>query len=137
MIDNPEPKIIIAGSGMVTGGRVLSYLKIYIGKQETTILLAGYQAEGTRGRNLLEGADEIKFFGKYYPVKARVESLKGLSGHADQQELVDWLSNIRETPEQIFLVHGEPHSSDLLRVKIKDQYGWDVHLPELFEIEEF
>jgi metallo-beta-lactamase family protein len=136
IIDTPGPKVIIAGSGMVTGGRVLTYLQQNVGKPETTILLAGYQAEGTRGRQLLEGAEEIKFFGKFYPVKARVEILEGLSGHADQHELIDWVSEISKPPAGIFLVHGEPHSADMLRVKLAGRYGWNAEIPELFEIRE-
>ncbi|TVQ67248.1 MAG: MBL fold metallo-hydrolase [Balneolaceae bacterium] len=134
IIDDPQPKIIIAGSGMITGGRVLSYLKIYLGRPETTVLLAGFQAEGTRGRSLLEGASELKFFGKYYPVKARIELLGGLSGHADQNGLLDWVSGIEKAPEQLFLVHGEPDASDALRVKLKDRFGWNARIPELYEI---
>lgn len=136
IIDTPGPKVIIAGSGMVTGGRVLTYLQQKIGKEETTVLLAGYQAEGTRGRQLLDGAGEIKFYGKYYPVKARVDILEGLSAHADQTELLDWLSEIKNAPEQLFLIHGEPQSLDMLRVKLKDTLHWDARIPELFEIVE-
>lgn len=121
---------------MITGGRVLSYLKIYLSRPETNILLAGYQAEGTRGRALLEGASELKFFGKYYPVKAKVDMLEGLSGHADQQELLDWVTDLQVQPEQIFLIHGEPNSADALRVKLKDRFGWNSEIPELFEIRE-
>lgn len=136
IIDDPQPKIVIAGSGMVTGGRVLSYLKIYLSRPETTILLAGYQAEGTRGRSLLEGASELKFYGKYYQVKAKVEMLEGLSGHADQKELLDWVSDLKDQPDQIFLIHGESNSADALRVKLKDRFGWNSEIPELFEIRE-
>ena len=136
IIDDPQPKIVIAGSGMITGGRVLSYLKIYLSRPETTVLLAGYQAEGTRGRSLLDGATELKFFGKYHPVKARIENLNGLSGHADQAELIDWVSGLQKPPKQTFLIHGEPNSADALRVKLKDQLGWDAAIPELFEIVE-
>ena len=134
IIDNPQPKVIIAGSGMVTGGRVLTYLQQYIGRPETTVMLAGYQAEGTRGRHLLEGASELKFYGKYYPVEARIEYLQGLSGHADQTELIDWLSKIQTAPERIYIIHGEPQASDMLRVKLKDIYGWKATVPDLFEI---
>lgn len=135
IIDDPQSKIIIAGSGMVTGGRVLTYLEHYIDRTETTVLLAGYQAEGTRGRHLLDGLKEIKFYGKYFPVKARIEYLEGLSGHADQSELLKWISDISESPENVYLVHGEPQALDMLRVKIKDRYGWNVHIPDLFEID--
>jgi metallo-beta-lactamase family protein len=135
-IDNPQPKVVIAGSGMVTGGRVLTYLKQMIDKENTTVLLVGYQAEGTRGRQLLEGAYELKFFGKYYPVKAEVHHIESLSAHADQQGLLDWTSNIKNIPEETFLIHGEPTAQDAMRVKLRDSYGWKVTIPKLYEIRE-
>lgn len=136
MIDDPQPKIVIAGSGMVTGGRVLSYLKIYLGRPETTVLLAGYQAEGTRGRDLLNGVSELKFFGKHYSVKARVELLEGLSGHADQNELLEWVSSLKKAPEHLFLVHGEPEATRALRSALKERLGWEAKIPQLFDIVE-
>lgn len=135
-IDDPRPKIVIAGSGMVTGGRVLTYLKQLIDEPATTVLLVGYMAEGTRGRQLLEGAHELKFFGKYHPVKAKVAHLESLSAHADQQELMDWLKDIKNIPEKVFLVHGELTALDAFRAKIKDSYGWNVHIPKLYEVVE-
>ncbi|MDN6281035.1 MAG: MBL fold metallo-hydrolase [Psychroflexus sp.] len=132
-IDNPRPKVVIAGSGMVTGGRVLTYLKQMIDRSNTTILIVGYQAEGTRGRQLLEGAGDLKFFGKYYPVKAEVHHIESLSAHADQAELLDWTSEIKNRPEKIFLIHGEPTAQDALRVKLQDHYHWDVTIPKLNE----
>lgn len=134
IIDNPGPKVIIAGSGMVTGGRVLSYLQHYLKKKNTTVLLAGYQAEGTRGRQLLDGADEIKFYGKYVPVKAHIDILDGLSAHADRDELIHWVSDIESVPEHVFLIHGEPQALDTLRVKLKDVLGWSSEIPELYNI---
>lgn len=131
-IDNPRPKIVIAGSGMVTGGRVLTYMKQLIDEPTTTILMVGYQAEGTRGRQLLEGAHELRFFGKYYPVKATVEHIESLSAHADQNGILDWLSEIKNKPENTFLIHGELTALDALRVKIQDVYGWRVTLPKLY-----
>lgn len=133
-IDNPRPKIVIAGSGMVTGGRVLTYLKQLMHKSTTTVLLVGYQAEGTRGRQLLEGAHELKIFGKYVPVKAKIRHLDSFSAHADQNELLSWIENIKNIPESVFLVHGEPLALDTLRVKVKDVFGWHVHIPKLNEI---
>lgn len=132
-IDDPRPKVVIAGSGMVTGGRVLTYLKQLIDIPSTTVLLVGYMAEGTRGRQLFEGAYEIKLFGKYLPVKAKIEHLESLSAHADQLELLEWLKNIKNFPEKVFLIHGEPLASDAFRVKIKDTYGWNVYIPKLYE----
>jgi metallo-beta-lactamase family protein len=136
IIDNPDPKIIIAGSGMVTGGRVLSYLKVYLKKPETTVLLAGYQAEGTRGRQLLDGAAEIKFFGKMHPVNARIELLEGLSGHADRSELLPWLSRLKNPPEKTYLVHGEPESLQGLKEHLKQELHWNASIPSLYEIDE-
>lgn len=132
-IDDPRPKIVIAGSGMVTGGRVLTYLKQLIDNTSTHVLMVGYQAEGTRGRQLLEGAHELKFFGKYVAVKAKVHHFESLSAHADQHELLHWLGAIKNIPEQVFLIHGEPTALDAFRVKIKDAFGWRVHIPKLFE----
>ena len=132
-IDDPRPKIVIAGSGMVTGGRVLTYLKQLIDFESTTILIVGYQAEGTRGRRLLEGAHELKLFGKYYPVKAKVAHLESLSAHADQSELMYWLNGIKNIPEKVFLIHGEPTALDAFRSKINDEFNWQVQIPNLYE----
>lgn len=135
-IDNPRPKVVIAGSGMVTGGRVLTYLQQLVDKINTTVLLVGFQAEGTRGRQLLEGAYELKFYGKYYPVKAEIHHIESLSAHADQQGLLDWTSTIKNIPEETFLIHGEPTAQDALRVKLQDTYGWKVKIPKLYSITE-
>lgn len=136
-IDDLRPKIVIAGSGMVTGGRVLTYLKQLIDVTSTTILLVGYQAEGTRGRQLLEGNHELKLYGKYYPVKAKIRHLESLSAHADQQELLQWMEDIKNVPEGVFLIHGEPSALDAFRVKIRDVHGWQIHIPKLNEIRKF
>lgn len=128
------PKIIVAASGMASGGRVLTYFVQYLGQPSATVLLVGYQAEGTRGRALLEGVKEVKLFGKFFPVKAEIKNLEGLSAHTDQKGLIDWMSLIKKKPERIFIVHGEPQSADALRVKIKDVYGWDCEIPFLNEI---
>ncbi len=134
-IDNPRSKIVIAGSGMVTGGRVLTYLKQLIDESSTTVLLVGYQAEGTRGRQLLEGAHEIKFYGKYYPVKATIKHIESLSAHGDQKDLIDWMSNIKNSPEKVYLIHGEPTAQDAFKIKIHDTYHWNVSIPKLNDIE--
>lgn len=114
---------------MLTGGRVLEYLKNYIGNKRNTILLAGYQAEGTRGRALQEGVHEIKMHGKYYEIEARVSELSSLSAHADQQEMIDWLLQFKHRPSKIFLVHGEPMVQEAFRVKIKDILGIETIIP--------
>jgi len=131
-----RPKVVIAASGMITGGRVLSYLERYIGKPETTVLLVGYQAEGTRGRKLLEGAKEIKMYGKYYPVEANVILIEGLSAHGDQNDLLNWLSDLEKKPNKIFLVHGENEAADELRHQIKEKYNFDCIVPFLGQVVE-
>ncbi|HQV35553.1 MAG TPA: MBL fold metallo-hydrolase [Flavobacterium sp.] len=130
-IYNKKPKVVIAASGMITGGRVLSYLERYIDKLENTVMLVGYQAEGTRGRKLLEGAKEIKFYGKYYPVEAQVTLVEGLSAHGDQNDLLNWLSILEKKPAKIFLVHGENEAADALRLKITERYGYNCSVPLL------
>lgn len=135
-IYDKRPKVVIAASGMITGGRVLSYLERYIVIPENTVMLVGYQAEGTRGRKLLEGAKEIKFFGKYYPVEAEIELVEGLSAHGDQQDLLNWLNELKQKPQKIFLVHGENEAADTLRTKIFDAYGFDATVPLLGQVVE-
>lgn len=131
LIDDPGSKIIIAGSGMVTGGRVLTWLKKYVNRPDTTVLLTGYQAEGTRGRQLEEGVHEIRIHGKYYPVRAQILNIKSLSAHADQHELLHWLGALTHPPENVYLVHGEAQATDALRVKLYDEFGWNATIPHL------
>lgn len=129
-LDN-RPKIVIAGSGMMNGGRVLTYLKRHVGNPDSTIIIPGYQAEGTRGRSIHDGAHEIKIHGEYYPVKAHIEDIRTMSSHADQAQIINWLSGIEKQPECVFINHGEPHASDALRVKIHETFGWKVVVPQL------
>lgn len=119
-------KIILAASGMLTGGRVLEYLRKYLTDSRNMILLIGFQAEGTRGRALLNKAAELKIYGQYYPVKAQVKEIEGLSAHADQRELLNWLRQFSKSRPHVFLVHGEPCAQDALRVKIKDELGLEA-----------
>ena len=134
VLASPYPKIIIAGSGMVSGGRVLSYLQEYVSKPETTVLFVGYQSEGTRGKRMQSGSHEIKIYGKYYEVNARIETIHGLSAHGDQKDLLDWLSEIKPAPEKVFIIHGESQAADAFSIKLKDTYGWPCEVPKLYEI---
>lgn len=134
VIDMKGPKIVIAGSGMITGGRVLTYLKQLLSKESTNVLLVGYQAEGTRGRYLLEGAHELKIYGKYIPVRAEIFSCNSLSAHGDQEDLLSWMSELKEAPRKIFIVHGELSAADEMRRQIKDVYGWESTIPQLYDI---
>ena len=128
-IYDTRPKVVIAASGMVSGGRVLSYLERYITKPETTIVIVGYQGEGTRGRKLLEGEKEIKIHGKFFPVEATVLEIQGLSAHGDQKDLLHWLSALETKPKKVFLVHGENQPADELRFRIHEKYGFDCSVP--------
>jgi metallo-beta-lactamase family protein len=128
-IYNKQSKVIIAASGMVTGGRILSYLERYVGLPETTIVFIGYQGEGTRGKKLLEGARDIKIRGKYYEVKANIAEIETLSAHGDQKDLLNWLSDLKEAPKKVFLVHGENEPADELRFKIQEKYGFECVVP--------
>lgn len=126
---NTQPKVIISASGMATGGRVLHHLKAFAPDQRNTVLFAGYQAEGTRGRSILSGADDIKIHGEWVPVRAEVAEIPALSAHADAGELIRWLSGLRRPPEHTLIVHGEPEASEALRIRIKRELGWDARVP--------
>lgn len=128
-IFDERPKVVIAASGMLTGGRVLSYLERYLELPETTVIIIGYQAEGTRGRKLLEGATEIKIRGKYYPVRANILEIESLSAHADQGGLLSWLSELETPPKKVFLVHGENQPVDELRIKIQEKFNFECSVP--------
>jgi len=127
------PKVIVSASGMATGGRVLHHLKIYAPHERNTILFAGYQAGGTRGAAMLKGADRIRIHGDYVPVRAEVRDLSMLSGHADRDEILRWLKGFRRPPRRTFIVHGEPESSEALRIAIRDDLGWDCEIPAMFD----
>jgi metallo-beta-lactamase family protein len=122
------PMIIIAGSGMATGGRVLHHLKVRLPDARTTVLLAGHQGAGTRGRMLQEGVKQIRIFGQWVPVHARVVSIEGLSGHADRDEIVAWLRGFARAPSMTYVVHGEPPAAEGLARAIREQLGWSVRV---------
>jgi metallo-beta-lactamase family protein len=97
------------------------------------VIFAGFQAAGTRGRRLVEGEREVKIFGEFTPVRARVETLENLSAHADSREILRWLGGFKRAPEKIFLVHGEPRAQEALKNKIVEKFGWNVEIPEYME----
>lgn len=131
-----KPKIVIAGSGMLTGGRILNYLEKQAQNPNNSLLFVGFQAEGTRGRKLLEGEKELKVYGKWVPFNMQVSEIKGLSAHGDHSELIDWLSDIKNKPERIFIVHGEKESAEALQKGMKEKYNWESEIPQLYSIEE-
>ena len=122
--------IIISASGMATGGRVVHHLRERLPFERHTILFIGYQAEGTRGRSILEGREQVRLYGEDVEVKARIERIDGFSGHADYNEMLGWLLGCNRPPERIFLVHGQPESAEALAGRIRDRLKWDVSVAE-------
>jgi len=133
MMREDTPAVVIAGSGMITGGRVLHHVSSRLSDERSTILLVGYQAAGTRGRLLKDGAEELKIHGRYFPIKCKIEQIFGLSAHADQNETLNWLRGFTDPPIRTFINHGEPQASDVLRTKITDTLGWTCSVPRLGE----
>lgn len=126
------PAVIISSSGMMTGGRILHHLKQRLPNERNTIIIGGFQAAGTRGRQLQDGAKWLRIHGHDVPVRAAIESVPGLSGHADRSGLLRWLSAINR-PKTVFLVHGEVPSAEALRQMLQTERGWTVQIPALGE----
>ena len=128
--------VIIAGSGMCTGGRVKHHLANNIERQESTILFVGYQAAGTLGRQILDGAPEVRILGQMRPVEARIARIQGFSAHADREELLGWLMGLKRPPRRVFVVHGEAGAETKFGKFIAEKTGWDIVVPDyLDEIE--
>jgi metallo-beta-lactamase family protein len=125
--------IIIAGSGMCNGGRIKHHLVTNITRPESTILFVGYQAIGTLGRQIVNGASRVRILGEYYPVRAKIIQLHGLSAHADRDQLLKWLTGLKKPPRRLFIVHGEPESALSFADLVKEQTGWNVTVPEYRE----
>lgn len=122
--------IIIAGSGMCTGGRIKHHLKNNISRSESTVLFVGYQAVGTLGRLILDGVDPIRIFGEEHEVKARIEKISGFSAHADQNELLRWITALKKAPRRVFITHGEPDAANAYKKLLSEKTGWLCTVPE-------
>jgi metallo-beta-lactamase family protein len=127
------PMIVISASGMATGGRVLHHLKAFAPDARNTILFVGFQAGGTRGAAMLNGAASVKIHGDYVPVRAEVACIDNLSAHADYAEILGWLENFAAPPRRTFITHGEPRPADALRHRIEENLGWSTCVPEYLE----
>jgi metallo-beta-lactamase family protein len=123
------PMIVISASGMATGGRILHHLKVMAPDARNTILLTGFQAAGTRGRQLMDGAAELTIHGQRVPVRARVENLPMLSAHADADEIVEWLGGANRAPRRTFVIHGEATAADALAARVARELGWHFTVP--------
>ena len=124
------PMVVIAASGMATGGRVLHHIKAFAADARNTILFAGYQAGGSRGATMLAGADSVKIHGQYVPIRAQVAQVENLSAHADSDEILRWLAGFRKAPRNTFITHGEPEAADALRRRIQEELKWPCQVPD-------
>lgn len=130
----PGPMIILAGSGMATGGRVVHHLKAFAPDSRNTILFSGFQAGGTRGATMLQGAGQVKIHGQYVPIRAEIALIDNISAHADANEIMFWLKQFKIAPQRTFITHGEPSAADALRLRIQDELHWDAYVPDYLEI---
>jgi len=121
--------MVIAGSGMCTGGRVKYHLVNNISRPESTIMFVGYQAIGTLGRRIVDGEKQVRILGQEYPVKAKVVRIHGFSSHADRNELLQWLRELKSPPRKLFVVHGETESAQRFGDYVREQTGWQVSVP--------
>jgi metallo-beta-lactamase family protein len=128
LVASRQPSIVIASSGMATGGRVLRHLAATISNPKHTVMFVGYQAAGTRGRLLVDGAKDIKLLGRTYPVAARIERIDSMSAHADYGETLRWLSGFTRPPSMTYLVHGDPGALAALARRISAEKQWPVHI---------
>lgn len=124
------PKIIISASGMASGGRVMHHLVQYLPDEKNTIVIVGFQAAGTRGRDLLDGATQVKIFGNMIDVRAKMENLLSLSAHADSQELIRWLKESKLKHPELFITHGELSSAESFAEKLRYTFKWRVEVPK-------
>lgn len=129
------PVIIIAASGMLEGGRILHHMRVFLPGHCNTMILTGYQAGGTRGDRLLCKEPEIKIYGEMISVKAEIVAMNNMSAHADYQEMLGWLKNFKHPPQRVYLVHGEPSSTNALKNKIEEELGWKCTIPEYLQTE--
>jgi metallo-beta-lactamase family protein len=130
LVQNDRPAIIIASSGMATGGRVVHHLFAGLPDPRNTVLFVGFQAAGTRGRQLVDGAQHVKIFGQHVPVHAKIEKIDGMSAHADAGEIIRWLRTFPRPPKMTYLVHGEIVAQDALKLRIGKELGWPVEVPQ-------
>lgn len=129
----PAPKMVIAGAGMMNGGRILHHAFRYLSDPASTLIIVGYQAEGTLGRKLYEGASRVFIFGEPVDVHCKIKAIGALSAHGDQKKLLSWVGSSGTVPKKVFCVHGEPHAATELAHRIRDQYSVETFVPDIGE----
>lgn len=127
------PAVIIAGSGMITGGRILHHLKAYASDKKSTLVLVGFQADGTRGRDILNGAKAIKIHGLQIALRCKIEYIESLSAHGDYSDVMKWLGYFKKRPKTVFLVHGEQEALDAMKNRIEKELSWNVVIPKYLD----
>lgn len=133
LMSRKEPCVIISASGMASGGRVLHHLKALVGSPRNSILFLGYQAQGTRGASLINGAEAIKIHGEYHAVQAEIANLDALSSHGDYREICNWLKQMPGHPRKVFITHGEAGAADCMRQHLQQAFGWEAEVPEYLD----
>jgi metallo-beta-lactamase family protein len=132
MLNNMDgPRVIIASSGMMTGGRILHHLTRRLGDHNNLVLLTGYQAVGTRGRALQDGASSLRIHGQNVRVEANVETIHGLSSHGDADEIMRWIGTAKKRPDKVFVVHGQPEAAEYTAKRIATEFGSETFVPDL------
>jgi metallo-beta-lactamase family protein len=128
--DMTGPRIIISASGMLTGGRVLHHALRVLPDEKATIVFVGYQAAGTTGRRVQDGETEVRIMKNWVPVRCRIEKVEGFSAHADWKAVLRWLGALKRPPKTVFTTHGEPEAAEAMASHIRDEYKWNVVVPE-------
>jgi metallo-beta-lactamase family protein len=122
--------IVIAGSGMCTGGRIKHHLVQHISREQSTVLFVGYQAEGTLGREILGGVETVRILGAEHTVRARIARIRGFSAHADRNELLAWITSLRTPPRRLFINHGDAEVTASFETFLREETGWEVEAPD-------
>lgn len=131
--DLKDARVIVAASGMMSGGRILHHASRLLPDETATVVFVGYQAAGTLGRRVADGEKQVKVLGQWIPVRCRIEKIGGFSAHADWKEVLRWLEGMPSAPRRVFVTHGEPEAADAMAGHIRDRFGWAIEVPQYGE----
>jgi metallo-beta-lactamase family protein len=126
-------RVIVAASGMMSGGRVLHHALRLLPDETATVVFVGYQAAGTLGRRVADGEKQVKVLGQWIPVRCRIEKIGGFSAHADWKEVLRWLEGMPSAPRRVFVTHGEPEAADAMAGHMRERFGWEIEVPQYGE----
>jgi metallo-beta-lactamase family protein len=131
--DLKDARVIVAASGMMSGGRVLHHALRLLPDETATVVFVGYQAAGTLGRRVADGEKQVKVLGQWIPVRCRIEKIGGFSAHADWKEVLRWLEGMPSAPRRVFVTHGEPEAADAMAGHMRERFGWEIEVPQYGE----